>query len=145
MMHLKWDLINRSKHERQHSRVNPLGPTSKAISMAYWKAAVTPLLTHWNCCSLALSHQFQQQFLIWISNPMERSFCSYPNYFQVIQTKFYTKYDNCTIMACAKVCENLVASNAITTIRLSHKIWISIKIVKWNWALEPLQIDIAPK
>ena len=33
-------------------------PDSEIISMAKCKTAVTPLLTHWSYCSLALSHRF---------------------------------------------------------------------------------------
>ena len=34
-------------------------PCVHIISMAYRKTAVTPLITHWSYCSLALSHRFK--------------------------------------------------------------------------------------
>ena len=36
----------------------------KSISMAQCKTAVTPLLTHWSYCSLALSHPYMQQAIL---------------------------------------------------------------------------------
>ena len=42
----------------------------RIISMAQYKTAVTPLLTHWSYCSLALSHRsavpVEESWIIWI-------------------------------------------------------------------------------
>ena len=45
----------------------------------------------------------------------------------VIATKFCTWYDSCAVVACAKICRDLVASNGIAAIRSFHRIWIAGK------------------
>ena len=43
----------------------------------------------------------------------------------VIATKFCTWHDNCAVVACAKCCCDLMASNRTTARRSFHRIWIA--------------------
>ena len=45
----------------------------------------------------------------------------------MITTKFCTWHDSCSVMACAKICCDLMASNGITARRSFHRIWIAGK------------------
>ena len=45
------------------------------------------------------------------SNWMENSVCSHLYLNTVIATKFYTWHNSCAVIACAKICCNLMASN----------------------------------
>ena len=67
------------------------------------------------------------------SNSMEISFYSHLESNTVIATKFCTWHDSCAVMACAKICRDLMASNGITARRSFHRIWIAGKksLVKW--------------
>ena len=51
------------------------------------------------------------------SNSMEISFHSHLDYNTVIATKFCTWHDSCAVVACAKICCDLMASNRITARR----------------------------
>ena len=59
---------------------------------------------------------------------MEISFHSHPETNWMIATIF-TWHDSCAVMACAKICRDLMASNGITARRIFHRIWIAGK--KW--------------
>ena len=58
---------------------------------------------------------------------MEISFHSHLDSNTVIATKFCTWHDSCAVVACAKVCCNLMASNRIMARRSFHRIWIAGK------------------
>ena len=58
---------------------------------------------------------------------MEISFHSHLNSNTVIATKFCTWHDSCAVVACAKICCDLMASNGITARRNFHRIWIAGK------------------
>ena len=45
----------------------------------------------------------------------------------VIATKFCTWHDSCAVVACAKICCDLMASNGIIARRSFHRIWITGK------------------
>ena len=54
----QWWLIGWSSISKYDKHNESLFNGCNVISMAYWKTAVTPLLTHWSYCSLAISHQY---------------------------------------------------------------------------------------
>ena len=58
---------------------------------------------------------------------MEITFRSHLDSNKVIATKFCTWHDSCAVVACAKVCCDLMASNGITARRSFHRIWITGK------------------
>ena len=58
---------------------------------------------------------------------MEISFHSHLNSNTVIATKLCTWHDCCAVVACAKMCWDLKASNGITARRSFHWIWIAVK------------------
>ena len=58
---------------------------------------------------------------------MEISFHSHLHSNTVIATKFCTWHDSCPVVACAKLCCNLMASNGITARQRFHWIWIADK------------------
>ena len=58
---------------------------------------------------------------------MEFSFHSHLNSNTVIATKFCTWHDSCAVVACAKICCDLMASNGVMTRRSFHRIWIAGK------------------
>ena len=58
---------------------------------------------------------------------MEISFHSHLESNTVIATKFCTWHYSCAVVACAKNCFDLMASNAITARRIFHRIWIAGK------------------
>ena len=58
---------------------------------------------------------------------MEISFHSHLDSNTVIATKFCTWHDSCAVVACAKICCDLMASNGITARRSFHRIWIAGK------------------
>ena len=60
---------------------------------------------------------------------MEISFHTHLDSNIVIATEFCTWHDSCAVVACAKMCCNLMASNGITAKRSFHRIWIAGKIV----------------
>ena len=57
-------------------------------------------------------------------NSMQISFCCHLDFHKVIATKFCTWHNSCTILACAKMCFHLMASNRITARWIFH--WIRI-------------------
>ena len=58
---------------------------------------------------------------------MEISFHTHLNSNTVITTKFCTWHDSCAVVACAKICCDLMASNRITARRSLHRICIAGK------------------
>ena len=58
---------------------------------------------------------------------MEISFHSHLDPNTVIATKFCTWHDSCAVVACAKICCDLIASSGITARRSFHQIWIAGK------------------
>ena len=58
---------------------------------------------------------------------MEISFHSHLESNRVIATKFCTWHDSCAVVACGKICRDLMASNGITARRSFHRIWIAGK------------------
>ena len=73
-----------------------------------------------------------------ISNSMEISFHSHLDSVRTIATKFCTCHGSCAVVACAKVCCDLMTSNGITARRSFHRIWIARKIVSETgpWKVE---------
>ena len=67
------------------------------------------------------------------SNSMEISFHSHLDSNTVIATKLCTWHDSCAVVACAKICCDLMASNGIMARQSLHRIWIAGKkpLVKW--------------
>ena len=61
-------------------------------------------------------------FLYRNSNSIEISFRSHLDSNTVIATKFCTWHDSCAVVACAKICCDLIASNVITRWSF-HRIW----------------------
>ena len=54
--------------------------------------------------------------------------CFHPNFIEVITTKLCTCHENCDVMACAKLCSNLITRNWIATkyivsIKFELKVW----------------------
>ena len=77
------------------------------------------------------------------SNSMEIPFHSHLDSSTVIATKFCTWHDSCAVVACAKFCCDLMASNGIMARRSFHRIWIAgkkplVKRAPGHWFL-PLQ------
>ena len=74
---------------------------------------------------------------------IEISFCSHPNFYTVITTKFCTCKDSIFFMADANICGDLMGSNHIPAIWILHWIRIMSKIllVKWarGWKPDPLR------
>ena len=64
---------------------------------------------------------------------MEISLHSHLNSNTVIATKFCTWHDSCAVVACAKICCDLMASDRIRARQSFHRIWIAGKksLVKW--------------
>ena len=60
-------------------------------------------------------------------NLKEISFCSHLRSNKLIATKFCTWYNSCAVVACAKFCCALKASNSITARWIFHRIWIEQK------------------
>ena len=58
---------------------------------------------------------------------MEISFHSHFDSNTVIATKFCTWHDSCAVVACAKNCCDLMASNGVMTRRNFHRIWVAGK------------------
>ena len=58
---------------------------------------------------------------------MEISFHSHLDSNAVIATKFCTWHDSCAVVACTKICCDLMASNGFTARRIFHRIWIAGK------------------
>ena len=58
---------------------------------------------------------------------MEISFHSHLDSNIVIATKFCTWHDSCAVVACAKICCDLMASNRVMARRIFHRIWIAGK------------------
>ena len=58
---------------------------------------------------------------------MEISFHSHLHSNIPIATKFFTWHDSCAVVACAKICCDLMASNRVMARRSSHQIWIAGK------------------
>ena len=56
---------------------------------------------------------------------MEISFHSHLDPITVIATKFCTWHDSCAVVACAKICCDLMASNGVMARRSFHRIWIA--------------------
>ena len=61
------------------------------------------------------------------SNSMEILFHFHLDSNTMIDTKFCTWHDSCTVVACAKICCDLMASNGITARQNFHRIWIAGK------------------
>ena len=61
------------------------------------------------------------------SNSMEISFHSHLDSNTVIATKLCTWHDSCAVVACAKNCCDLMASNRVMARRSFHRIWIAGK------------------
>ena len=61
------------------------------------------------------------------SNSTEISFHSHLDSNSVIATKFCTWHDSCAVVAFAKMCCDLMASNGITARRRFHRIWFAGK------------------
>ena len=70
---------------------------------------------------------FHYRFFHRNSNSMEISFHSHLDSKIVIATKFCTWHDSCAVVACAKICCDLMASNGIMTSRSFRRIWIAGK------------------
>ena len=58
---------------------------------------------------------------------MEISFHSHLYSNTVIATNFCTRHDSCAVVACAKICCDLMTDNGITARRSFHRIWIAGK------------------
>ena len=65
---------------------------------------------------------FHKRFFHRNSNSMEISFHSHLDSNTVIATKFCTWHGSCAVVACAKICCDLMASNGITVRRSFHRI-----------------------
>ena len=70
---------------------------------------------------------FHSRFFHRNSNSMEITFRSHLDSNSVIVTKFCTWHDSCAVVACAKICCDLMASDGITARRSFHRIWIAGK------------------
>ena len=66
------------------------------------------------------------------SSLMRISFCSHPKFDEWIATKFCTCHDNRAVMACAKICCNLITRSRTTPNLIFHKIWIVGRNCWWN-------------
>ena len=58
---------------------------------------------------------------------MEISFHSHLDSNTVIATKFCTWHDICAVVACAKICCDVMASNGVMARRSFHRVWIAGK------------------
>ena len=70
---------------------------------------------------------FHQGFLHRNSNSMEISFHSHLDSNSMIATKFCTWHDSYAVVACAKICCDLMASNGVMARRSFHRISIAGK------------------
>ena len=67
---------------------------------------------------------FHKRFFHRNSNSMEIIFHSLLGSNTLIATKFCTWHNSCAVVACAKICCDLMAINGITARRMFHRIWI---------------------
>ena len=70
---------------------------------------------------------FTNRFFVAIQNTIGISFHSHLNSDAVIATTFCTWHDSCAVMACAKICCDVMASNGVVARRSFHQIWIAGK------------------
>ena len=73
---------------------------------------------------------------------MEIPFHSHFESNRVIATKFCTWHDSCAVVACAKICRDLMASSGITARRSFHRIWIAGKKTLVKRAPGPISLRI---
>ena len=57
---------------------------------------------------------------------------------RIIATKFCACHDSCAVVACAKICRNLMAGNGITARQNFHRIWIEGKNCQCNGPQAPI-------
>ena len=69
---------------------------------------------------------------------MEISLYSHLDSITVIATKFCTWHDSCAVVACAKICCDLMTSNGVMARQSFHRIWIAGKKPLVKRAPEPL-------
>ena len=71
------------------------------ISMASCKTAVTPLLTHWSYCSLALSHRYHNHVLMSSKNPLicplnkKKCYLHHIDILRAIKLKRFNMFSKC--------------------------------------------------
>ena len=90
------------------------------------------------CCALFwfdTGAHFTNVFFHRNSNSMEISFWFHSNSNQVIATKFCAWRDRCAVVACAKICCDLVDSCCMTARWNFHQIWNVSKKLLVKWAL----------
>ena len=68
--------------------------------------------------------RFTNYFSIAIQIRWKNSFHSHLDSNTVIATKFCTWHDSCAVVACAKICCDLMASNGVMARQSFHRIWI---------------------
>ena len=69
------------------------------------------------------------------SSLVDISFCSRWIRITVNTMKFCIWHDNCTVMACAKFCRDMVPNNGVTVRPIFHRIWITMENLSWNGPL----------
>ena len=80
----------------------------------------------WNVCH-AVPGTVSLTFFHRNSNSMEISFHAHLDSNAMIATKFCTWHDSCAVVACAKLCCDLMASNRDMARQIFHRIWIAGK------------------
>ena len=79
-------------------------------------------------CSQGPFHEF---FFKFNSNLVTISFWSHPSWREVTPIKFCTWYDSCTIVACAKLCSDIIPCNGVTPNKLSIEFYNWKLYAKW--------------
>ena len=88
---------------------------------------VLHILAWWFHMATSIWAPFLKRFFHCNSNSMEISFHSHHDYDTMIATNFCAWQDSCAVVACAKICCDLMTSNGITPRRSFHRIWIAGK------------------
>ena len=118
----------------------------KSISVKYHKWNDMSVFTIFNGCTIgtrSLSHNQGQGPVSLTVFPSQLKFggnlfYSHLDSNAVIATQFCTWHDSCAVVACAKMCCNLIASSGITARRSFHRIWNEGKIRYWNGRSTPV-------
>ena len=61
------------------------------------------------------------------SNSMEILFCCHPGYIELIAINFCTWHNSCAVVACVKLCSDMMPYNGVILKPIFHRIWIGLE------------------
>ena len=102
----------------KHLVKSKYGIIKSTLHVAFW------LISPWHLFWYP-GPRFTNGFFHRNSNSVEISFHSHLDSNTLIAAKFGTWHNSCAVVACAKICRDLMASNGITTMRSFHRIWVA--------------------